>query len=483
MRWAFPHGELGTWLALGAVTERSVRVWLRAPGNPSEIARLRLDGRVAAQARLAPDPAHDHIAVADLVLDSPAPNAPFTVEAAGLTRRGRLAPALGTRAAFSFALGSCHYPFAVGPDGALIERAATRIYPAMARALRARDSRFLLLVGDQVYADVLRPIDVRSALRQRYATEGRLPPLADVVDAYRHVYRGYFNQPGLRALQEGWPTHLMWDDHEVFDSWGGGHGDRLDRRIMEGAAQAYREYQHWRNPNTRVDDAAPYDYSFWYGDVGFLVLDVRGVRDTAAGVVLGARQWHDLDTFLATADQRGCPTVFIVASVPVVHFSPALLALGGRIPGSHQSGVRERWAQPALRAERDRLLDRLFAWQTAGPTRQAILLSGDVHAGAAFRVRRPRRPGTIVQWTSSALTTPLSPFLLAANTLGTALVQVGEWRYRITRQALVPRNNFGLIDVTPIPSGGHLVDLRLCVYQPKRDIVAVAARVVARPGA
>src|SRR5581483_8896481 len=198
MRWAFPHGELGTWLALGAVTERSVRVWLRAPGNPSEIARLRLDGRVAAQARLTPDPAHDHIAVADLVLDSPAPNAPFTVEAAGLTRRGRLAPALGTRAAFSFALGSCHYPFAVGPDGALIERAATRIYPAMAHALRARDSRFLLLVGDQVYADVLRPIDVRSALRQRYATEGRLPPLADVVDAYRHVYRGYFNQPGLR---------------------------------------------------------------------------------------------------------------------------------------------------------------------------------------------------------------------------------------------------------------------------------------------
>jgi hypothetical protein len=252
---------------------------------------------------------------------------------------------------------------------------------------------------------------------------------------------------------------------------------------MDGAAQAYREYQHWRNPGAGVDDAAPYNYSFWHADVGFLVLDVRGVRDTTAGVVLGTRQWHDLDTFLAAADQRGCPTVFVVASVPVVHFSPALLALGERIPGSHQSGVRERWAQGALHVERDRLLDRLLAWQTAGPARQVILLSGDVHAGAAFRVQRPPNPGTIVQWTSSALTTPLSPFLLAANILGTALIQVGEWRYRITRQALVPRNNFGLVDVTPVPSGGHLVDLRLCGYQPERGTAAVAARVTARPGA
>ena len=73
MHWSFPHGELGTWLTLGTVTERSVRVWLRDPGNTSETATLSLDGRITAEARLVPDPAHDHIAVADLVLDSPAP--------------------------------------------------------------------------------------------------------------------------------------------------------------------------------------------------------------------------------------------------------------------------------------------------------------------------------------------------------------------------------------------------------------------------
>src|SRR5439155_22349346 len=114
---------------------------------------------------------------------------------------------------------------------------------------------------------------------------------------------------------------------------------------------------------------------------------------------------------------------------------------------------------------------RLVRWQAAGPRRQAILLSGDVHVGAAFRVERPRGPGRLVQWTSSALTTPLSRFLYVANTAGTALVRLGEWRYRVTREALVARNNFGLIDVTPLPGGGHLVDLRLCVYRPERDTV------------
>ncbi len=352
----------------------------------------------------------------------------------------------------------------------------------MARALRARDARFLLLVGDQIYADVLAPLDVRGTLRRRYTTTGRLPPLAEVVDVYRRLYRGYFNQPGYRALLEGWPTYLVWDDHDVYQGWGGGQGDALDRRIMEGAALAYREYQHGRNPGASLADAAPYAYAFGYGDVGFFVLDDRGARDTAAGVVLGARQWGDLEAFLAASEARGCPTLFVVASVPLVHFSPALLTLGERLPGGHESGVRERWAQPSLRAERDRLLERLFDWQAAGAARQVILLSGDVHAGAAFRVRRQRGPGRLSQWTSSALTTALTPFLFAANTLGTALVQWGEGGYRVRRQTLVPRNNFGLIDVTPLPGGGHLVDLRLCVYRPRRGRAAVAARITARPG-
>jgi alkaline phosphatase D len=463
------------------VTDRSVRVWLRSPTAGPRVAALRVADRVVAEAALQPDPARDHVAVADLTFDRPAPNAPFVVDVAGMTRRGRFAPAPGQRTPFSFAFGSCHYPYAATPAGTLVERPAAAWYPSLARVLRARGARFLALLGDQVYVDALPPIDVRGALHQRYARDGRLPPLAAVVDAYRQVYRGYFNQPGFRALQEEWPTYLLWDDHEILDNWGASEPDELDRHLFRGAAQVYREYQHSRNPGGSLDGEPPYDYSFWYGDVGFFALDARGARHASTGVVLGSPQWLALEAFLAAADERNVPTVFVAASVPVIHFSPALIALGQRLPGGHQAGVRDRWSAPANRGERDALLERLFEWQTARPSRQVILLSGDVHAGAIFRVERPRAAGRLWQWTSSALTTPLTRFLRLANTLGTALVQVGEWRYQVTREALVPLNNCGLVDVTPIPGGGHLVDLRLCASSPWGRSLRVAARVTARP--
>jgi alkaline phosphatase D len=350
----------------------------------------------------------------------------------------------------------------------------------MAGALRARAARFLLLLGDQLYIE-----PPGSSAGWRALRGGAHPPTdADLRAVYYQLYRGYFGEPGFCSLLESWPTYCIWDDHDILDGWGSLlHPDRFTRQRGHAAQQAYRDYQHLRNPGARAADEPPYHYHFWYGDVGFFVLDLRGERDYPRGVLLGERQWRDLDSFLAQAAAGGISTLFVGCTIPLVHFSPTLLRpLESRTSG-WGDGARDRWSVAPFRAQRDALAERLFAWQTARPHRQVIVLSGDVHAGAVFRLRPRRAPGTIWQWTSSPLTTPISPSQHLVNLLGTALVARGEWRYRVERRALVPQQNFGLVDVSPLPSGGHRVGLTLHAYDPRRHRLRAAARLVARPGA
>ena len=215
----------------------------------------------------------------------------------------------------------------------------------MARVLRERWVRFLALIGDQVYSDGVESIQLHhAAQRATWPSDERL------LEWYRHVYRGYFNQSGYRALLEEWPAQMIWDDHDILEGWGSLRDPtELECRLYRAAATAYREYQHLRHVGTSVDDEAPYDRQFWLGDVGFFVLDLRGGRDYRVGRVLGERQWQDLDAFLAEAGADAVPTVFIVASVPIIHLPPGGTRLFEWLPNDEGTDVRDRWdAGPLL---------------------------------------------------------------------------------------------------------------------------------------
>ena len=207
------------------------------------------------------------------------------------------------------------------------------------------------------------------------------------------------------------------------------------------------------------------------------------MRDFRAGRLLGERQWRELEAFLGEADERDVPTLFFNASVPVVHVSPFLDDAMEWLPGDEGTDIRDRWCATPLEPEREALMNRLFAWQAARPERQVIFLSGDVHVGAAFRCRHPKGRGLIRQWTSSPLTTPTGLVDHLTNQIATALVNLGERCCRATREALVFDNNFGLVAVAPLPSGGHQVELTLYGYRRRGRDVRPAARVVARPSA
>jgi alkaline phosphatase D len=474
----FPDGELGRWACLGAVSDRAVRVWLREPAGGPQRATLSIDGEVVGETELRPDPAHDWIDAADLTLEQPRPEAELLVRVAGLERRGRFAPTPGSPTSFSFGFGSCHEPFVPGPEGALGIHPGAGLYPPMAQLLQVRGARFLALVGDQVYTDGVRPIELRDQMR------ARRPPPSDqeLLARCQWLYRGYFNQAGFKALLESLPTVMIWDDHDIFEGWGSLlDWDELDARVVQAAETTYRAYQHLHNHGARVDDQAPYHYCFWYGNVGFFTLDLRGVRSYQDGRLLGERQWRDLEAFLAEATARDVPTLFIIASIPVVHHSPIMARLLEWIPVRFGTDIRDRWSALPIAHERAKFLERILDWQTGAPARQVVVLSGDVHAGAAFRYRRPGG-GSLHQWTSSPLSTHPKPAEHLANLLGSTLVGLGEGRAEIERLALEWRNNFGLVQVTALPSGGHRLELGLHAYRAERADLELAVQLVSTPG-
>lgn len=465
----FPDGELGRWACLGAATDHSVRVWLRDPSGEPREATITIDGAVVGRATLRPAPDHDWIVAADVALDRSYPDARALVRVAGMERRALLAPAPGAPTGFTFGFGSCNTPFKDGKDGTLEVHPVSGIYDEIRRVLDEQDARFMFLVGDQIYSDGVSAIKIRDEARRREPP----PSEEELRDRYRWVYRGYFNEPDLRSLLEALPTLMIWDDHDISDGWGSYlDWDDADDRLFRAAATAYREYQHLHQAGASVDDEPPFHRHSWFGDVGFFVLDLRGVRDYREGRALGERQWRDVDRFLDEAAERDVPTLFIVASIPIVHHAPYFIRLTEWIPLLLGTDIRDRWSSKPIVHERVAMLDRLLDWQAARPRRQVVVLSGDVHAGAAFRLRRRGSRGSLLQWTSSPLSTRASTAELVANRLGTRFVNLGDRRYHSRRLALLPTNNFGVVRVEPMPGGGHRVGLTLHAYKPGRPLRA-----------
>lgn len=478
MQSIFPDGELEEAVEVGAVDDRSVRVWLRRPGATEVHGGLEVEGRppVDGMARLSAET--DWTGALVLSLPAPAPGAAFVCTVGDRRLAGRLAAALASHAGVCFGFGSCHKPFIARADGSVGISARAGIYPAMTAELLRNDARFMLLIGDQMYSDALPAISVSAALDG----DARPSPSPEqALAAYRRVYRGFFGQAGGRALRESLPAYCVWDDHEIRDDWGSaGQRSPLDQVLFEAACRSYCEYQHQRNPGGGIGPP-PYHYTFRHGDIGFFILDLRGARDARRRQVLGAEQWAAVRDYLAGEEARTLQTLFVVASVPLGHVSRWAVVAAERLPGEAAMEVRDRWSSSAFVGERDALLDELFGWQTGSPERQVILLSGDVHAASGFTIRRRGAPGVIRQFTSSAFITPLHGTERLMNSVAVRAPNLLEPRLRFERHLLAWENNYGFVRVSPLARGGHRVEFTVRAWQTDTRSLRTKGRLVCAP--
>jgi phosphodiesterase/alkaline phosphatase D-like protein len=218
--------------------------------------------------------------------------------------------------------------------------------PGFAR-VQAVAPDFVLMIGDNVYAGDRGHVDGYFAASYELGQ-----------GLYQEVWGG--NQ--FRALFAQTPVFMTWDDHEIMENYWRG---KDDFRYSVGRA-LYDVYQGSHNPAPLVDGEVY--YTFHAGQVGFFVFDTRSHRDDnmkkdgPEKSMLGPEQRRAFENWLTHDDSK---VHVIVSSVMVSDFK--------------NTGA-DPWASFAH--ERDGWLDFI----AARGTRNTIIVSGDQHWSAVLRL-------------------------------------------------------------------------------------------------
>jgi len=161
----------------------------------------------------------------------------------------------------SFLIGSCRYPGLFWK-----KKHSDRIFGPMLDHIEANPYKktpsFVLMVGDQVYADMF----------------NRLIPigLADTFKEFQDRYHDAYGSLNMRRLLRSAPTYMILDDHEIEDNWTQDRiHDRKKRVLFHLAIGAYMSYQWSHGPRNY---AGRLFYSFECGGFPFFVLDGRTDR-------------------------------------------------------------------------------------------------------------------------------------------------------------------------------------------------------------
>lgn len=285
----------------------------------------------------------------------------------------------------SFILGSCRYPGVLwkikeadkifGPLRSEALGLAPRDAKASETAAPSSRAQFVLMVGDQIYADMM----------NRHVPIG----LADTFEEFQERYHTAFGSRNMRKLLSQMPTYMILDDHEIEDNW---TQDRLSkaasRKVFHLAVGAYMSYQ-WshcpRSYQTRLY------YNFECNGYPFFVLDTRTQRfiDDVPGSLddnhllgrptIGDEEPSQLDRLLrwlvAQQKNRGDVPKFIVSSSV---FAPSPITAREGRDGDVEDRVRwkeESDSWPAFPTTRRALLSTIIK----NGVQNVVFLSGDIH--------------------------------------------------------------------------------------------------------
>ncbi len=292
-------------------------------------------------------------------------------------------PPDGQPTSFAFSFGSCFLP---------ANEQGGQIFNALEMCRQQDCLRFILMIGDQIYAD-------------DYKKNG-IGKIACTLEDYRSVYEYTWSRPPFRSLLANLPAFMILDDHEVDDDWrwldrerqwaytpwwnqivrwvqGRPPQERLiSPQRVQNALQAYWEHQAMHAPPMLVPPpiscSGQYDirlaqqdalaYTFNFGAASFFVLDTRTQRVKYRGerVMLGNAQWQLLESWLLDV-KDSFPVKFLVSSCA------SLFDMWVDIP-------QDRWC--GFPEERKRLLNFLATNGIEG----VYVLAGDLHSAHAVRV-------------------------------------------------------------------------------------------------
>jgi hypothetical protein len=352
----------------------------------------------------------------------------------------------------------------------------------------------LMLIGDQIYADMVSPRTLRRIEARRSTKTGAGEQIADF-EEYTWLYHESWGDPAVRWILATLPSAMVFDDHDVIDDWNtSGSWARNQRKKdwwperLIGAYMSYWLYQHLGNltPDElrkdrtlaalkeldgdgesilrefaarAAEEVAGTRWSFVrdFGRTRLLVLDTRAgriIEDDAERQMLADNQWEWVSERI-TGD---LDHLLIASSLPIL-MSDGLHHLEGWNEAVC-AGAWGRWARwpaerirravdlehwPAFRGCFDRLVEQIESvgsGERGEAPASVILLSGDVHhaylAEAEFPVDS-EVTSRLVQAVCSPMRNPLDT--IERQFMKAALSRSGSSFARLlARSAGVPRS-------------------------------------------
>lgn len=278
-------------------------------------------------------------------------------------RSFRTFPETGKAKSFRFSFGSCFLPLRSQPGLAFKHMREQQ-----------KDLSFLLMLGDQIYADDL---EVNGL--------GRVPLN---VSEYRKVYETNWGNLHHRDLLAQTPVFMMLDDHEIDNDW---HWTDITlqkpdiawiSRLLRKLQGRPKEEQflsttraltglraNWEHQAIHAPAAlspnGPLAYEFEYGAAAFFVTDTRTQRvlNSNQRQLLGEKQWKKLEAWLLKV-KVSHSVKFIVSSISI------LTDIIG-------DPTNDRWG--GFKQERERLLKFISDHEIKG----IYFLVGDLHSAHA----------------------------------------------------------------------------------------------------
>ena len=332
---------------------------------------------------------------------------------------------------WKLAYGSCRKLSAVEPD------ALNALGPWLMRCIDERETlwpRLLLLIGDQIYAD-----------------DRITDPVLSFEDFARKYAEAWSDDAGIRQALAVLPTYMIFDDHEITNSWNIApawrawalqHG--LEQTLVDGLV-AYWVYQGWgnialQNPDEHdllalmqqaeqsgedvlealrarirqtVYEEKLIDWHYTIPTVPPLfVADVRADRPAVlddkklAGAIPRIMSQQQMEHLRAWVQEHDTSIALLVSSVPAL--LPPLIGFAEYVMGvrplqRRSSGILYRSGRLLAKGQQKLALRMSFEhWPVFGATwrelvdlltlrkRDLIILSGDVHFSYAMKAHRFR---------------------------------------------------------------------------------------------
>lgn len=285
----------------------------------------------------------------------------------------------------TFFAAACRHP---GLTGFEYARADESLLKAGASA-GSRHPRFMLLLGDQIYADARAGIiDTQS-------------PIEKLLPRYRDAFG---SSRGFRLLAQTLPLYMVMDDHEINDDWSQDQAlaSTSNAVLASNAKAAFKVFQYAHGPGAPADLQNPtapvegFNYSYTHSGFPFIVLDTRTQRTRLPERrILHVSQWRWLEAWLLAEQKKGAHPKFVVSGSVVV---PGLKKCNG-LPAPRGA---DTWQMSA--PERRRLLSFIADNHIAN----VVFVSSDYHCSAAAEISFTHNPA-IKAWAivAPALHAPL----------------------------------------------------------------------------